>query len=457
MNKLSVCMIVKNEAILLARCLDSLRDAADEIVVVDTGSADDTAGIAKKKGCRVIGWEWRDDFAMARNISIRAASGEWILWLDADDIIPPLSISLLKEMKLEAPDKVFGMIVRNQKPNNTGSEFVQARMFPNRPEIFFEGRIHEQMMPSALRLGLRMVEKPVIIEHHGYADPVQMRNKARRNVALLLHEIDPARPEQVTLIEIADSYTILEQWDQAQMWYERLLGLASRSDVLASQAHVGLGTIFNKRDEYALAENHFGAACRLCPDRVDAFYGLAVAQEMGGSVDAAIATLQKILTITPRIIQVGVDHRQTIIKTNLRLGRLYWENNRHEALEHLVRQALKGYADRPEIRNMTGTAYIHMGRLMEALHAFEQSLGIVVEGNLDAYIGLCVIYAKANRSERCDTTLAGIRGLYSGMPRYWAGVKLLASPGLSLPSRPADITVDALEKELAYLRRTYGL
>jgi glycosyltransferase involved in cell wall biosynthesis len=456
MNKLSVCMIVKNEAALLARCLDSARDAADEIVVVDTGSTDETVAIAKVRGCRVIEWEWRDDFAMARNVSIQAATGDWILWLDADDVVPPESIPLLNVLKQEAPEKVFGLVVRNQKPNNTGSEFVQARMFPNRPEIRFEGRIHEQMMPSALRLGLAMIEKPVVIEHHGYADPAEMRKKARRNIDLLIKEADLAKPEQVTVIEIADSYTILEEWDKAQLWYERLLAIASRSDVLTSQAHVGLGNIFNKREEYAQAENHFSAACRLCPDRVDAHYGLAVAQEMGGSTASAIATLEKLLLVPLRAIQVGVDYRQTMIKTYLRLGRLYLECDRRDSLEQLVRQALKTHADRPEIRNMTGTAYVRLGRLMEALHAFEKSLEIAIEGNLDAYIGLCIIYTKAGRRERSDSTLAQIHDLFAGSPRYWACVRLLEAEKL-VPTRPDDVAGQTVEKELAFLRRVYDL
>ena len=99
-NTLSVCIIVKNEAALLGRCLNSIKSAADEIVVVDTGSTDNTVEIAESMGAKVVCTQWRDDFAWARNISIEHATGSWILWLDADDVVPPESLPVFSTLKL---------------------------------------------------------------------------------------------------------------------------------------------------------------------------------------------------------------------------------------------------------------------------------------------------------------------------------------------------------------------
>ena len=80
----SACMIVKNEADNLDRCLRSLKGAVDDIIVVDTGSTDETVSIAKRHHAQVLTFTWCDDFAAARNESIRHATSDWVLWLDAD-------------------------------------------------------------------------------------------------------------------------------------------------------------------------------------------------------------------------------------------------------------------------------------------------------------------------------------------------------------------------------------
>ena len=87
--KLSLCMIVRDEEKVLARCLDSVKDAVDEIVIVDTGSSDNTAALAKRYTRAVFPLAWTDDFSAARNFSFEKATGDYLMWLDADDAIAP--------------------------------------------------------------------------------------------------------------------------------------------------------------------------------------------------------------------------------------------------------------------------------------------------------------------------------------------------------------------------------
>ena len=91
-------MIVRDEASLLSECLASIQNVAQQIVVVDTGSNDDTVAIAKSFGAEVHHFEWIDDFAAARNESLRFATGDWILWLDADERLMPESLPHLKRL-----------------------------------------------------------------------------------------------------------------------------------------------------------------------------------------------------------------------------------------------------------------------------------------------------------------------------------------------------------------------
>ena len=87
MYSVSLCMIVKNEEAVIGRCLESVQGMVDEIIIVDTGSEDRTKEIVERYTDKIYDFSWRDDFAAARNYSFSLASGDFILWLDADDVI----------------------------------------------------------------------------------------------------------------------------------------------------------------------------------------------------------------------------------------------------------------------------------------------------------------------------------------------------------------------------------
>jgi glycosyltransferase involved in cell wall biosynthesis len=110
MPALSLCMIVRDEAEVLARCLDSVADLADEIVIVDTGSLDDTISIALRYDAKVLRYAWHDDFAAARNYSFKHATSPYILWLDADDVLPPEDREKLREWKPRLDKDVYYLL-----------------------------------------------------------------------------------------------------------------------------------------------------------------------------------------------------------------------------------------------------------------------------------------------------------------------------------------------------------
>jgi tetratricopeptide (TPR) repeat protein len=453
---LSVCMIVKNEADFLSRCLESVRNVADEIVVVDTGSQDRTVEVARSFKAKIVTIEWRNDFAWARNISLDHASCSWILWLDADDVIPPESLPILAQLKKERPDRVLGLIVRNERPNNTGTEFVQARMFPNRPEIRFERRVHEQMMPSAFRLGLTMEKRDAVIEHHGYADPDTLKRKAKRNIGLMLEEYDPRQPDPVTAVEIADSYQLIDSFEEAEKCYRTVLsvpGIADASPAIASQAHTGLGNLYNKQERYEQATEHLEKAIALAPWRTDALYAMAVSYDMAGEPDKAIDFLRRIKASNPSPGQVGVDFRAAAIKATLRLLRILVEQKCLDEARSEAQQAVAIYPDRPEVFLMSGKVLLAGNDLMQALKLFERSISLA--GNhphIDSYIGLCLIYKKANRMETTLQSITSIEPLFGTLVRYWAFRKNGIADGAAIP---AQFDEQELEKEWGLIQRDF--
>jgi tetratricopeptide (TPR) repeat protein len=201
--KVSLCMIVRNEEAYLDGCLASVSGIADETIVVDTGSTDATRTIALSHGAQVYDFEWCDDFAAARNESIRRASGDWILWMDADDRLVQESGQTLRELLCSLGDEKVGYLMRVECPGPDGGPMhcaVHARLFPNHARVRWQYPVHEQIVPSLLAIGAELQTTDVRIRHVGYA-PWRMPAKLQRNLAIVEKAL-VARPLDGYLLSI---------------------------------------------------------------------------------------------------------------------------------------------------------------------------------------------------------------------------------------------------------------
>jgi tetratricopeptide (TPR) repeat protein len=188
--RLSLCMIVRDEQQMLSRCLSAVADAVDEIVVVDTGSSDASIETARSFGARVIEHEWTGSFAAARNVSFDAASGDWVMYLDADELLVREDVMLLRSLTGRTWREAFYLYeIHYTGDEEDGTAVTQnaLRVFRNRPEYRFEGRLHEQVaqcLPGYLPE--RIEATNVRVEHFGYISVVRdTREKSRRNIELL--------------------------------------------------------------------------------------------------------------------------------------------------------------------------------------------------------------------------------------------------------------------------------
>lgn len=187
--RLTVCVIARNEERFLARCLESVRGVADQVVVLDTGSTDRTAEIAREHGAEVHSFDWCDDFSAARNACLEHARGEWVLGLDADEELPASSHALLREALRVAGVMAWRLPLQDAGKEKEGCHYV-PRLFRNAPGIVYAGRIHEHPFASVQKLqlewGLDNRLGKALIRHHGYADQVvKDRSKVQRNLRLL--------------------------------------------------------------------------------------------------------------------------------------------------------------------------------------------------------------------------------------------------------------------------------
>jgi tetratricopeptide (TPR) repeat protein len=188
---------------------------------------------------------------------------------------------------------------------------------------------------------------------------------------------------------------------------------------------------------------------------------MAVACDMLGRKTEAAEILKKVLTMKPAIVQVGVDFRLTEIKSYLRLSRILYDLGYFKELSALCKQALEKWHTRPEIQNMAGAVFLLMNQLLDSLHCFEKSLNITVEGNIDAYIGLCIIYLKAGKKEITEQTLTQIQPNFYTSPRYWAFYVLSEMDSyenvIFKNSMDHGSKKEAIDEEIRYLNQIYNL
>lgn len=193
--RISACLIVKNEQPFLDGCLLSLRGLVDEVVVVDTGSTDRTMDIVRAHGARLIEWAWRDDFAAARNVGLDAATGDWILYIDADERLTAPSYAQMRE-GLDPADVFAARVLFRPRSNATLCR--EYRLFRNDPRLRFKGSMHETIRPDLDRLrqdiGARVIDTAAMLTHLGYDG--DMSDKYRRNLPLLRAALE-ANPDRL--------------------------------------------------------------------------------------------------------------------------------------------------------------------------------------------------------------------------------------------------------------------
>ena len=190
---LSLCMIVKDEEEMLPQCLAAVRDAVDEMIVVDTGSTDRTVEIAEEYGAKVLHHEWNGSFSDARNVSFEAATSDWIMYLDADEVLIEDDVERLRALTGKTWREAFYLIETNftgSVEDGTSVNHNALRVFRNRPNYRFNGRIHEQIaqnLPGWLPERTEITD--VRVEHYGYLGVVRdAKEKSRRNLDLLLKQ-----------------------------------------------------------------------------------------------------------------------------------------------------------------------------------------------------------------------------------------------------------------------------
>ncbi|PWI57858.1 glycosyltransferase family 2 protein [Sulfoacidibacillus thermotolerans] len=231
----TVCIITRDEAAFLPDCLKSILQLTNDVVLIDTGSMDETLAIARDYGCKVFEVPWQDDFSAARNYALEKASGEWILTIDADERIHMLMSqtefnSFLSTTEAKAFKVPVASYIGSTPRNETTFLDERIILFRNDPEVRFQHRVHEDLSESLYRRYGRDVKidcLPMRIEHLGYLDAVvENRQKHQRNLRLLELEIKENGESPWINYCLGVEWSSCKQWEKALQPLKRVVDQA---------------------------------------------------------------------------------------------------------------------------------------------------------------------------------------------------------------------------------------
>ncbi|WP_083656042.1 glycosyltransferase family 2 protein [Paenibacillus sp. FSL H7-0326] len=252
-STLALVMIVKDEASVLERCLESVLNLVDEIVIVDTGSTDNTKDIARNFNARIFDYVWEQDFSSARNYALSQVKSNWCIVLDADEMISNDCMQSIRSF-INSHEAIGKVKIINKFLGSDGLNYEQiyiSRLFPS--HCRYTGKIHEQIDSDLPR---KIID--IEIQHDGYLE----KKKSSRNIPILKKVIEENPQDPYYYYQIAKEYRGLDEHLESNKYLEHAYSLMNLREPYAPRIiidylysminsnllHKGLDVIEDNRD-----------------------------------------------------------------------------------------------------------------------------------------------------------------------------------------------------------------
>ena len=387
---ISLCMIARDEEKFIKKCLKSVKPLVDEIIIVDTGSKDNTIETAKSFGAKVIEHKWDDNFSRARNIGLKYATKDWILVLDADETISNRDLKKIKELLEQDKYDAFYLIQRNyfregvltvtdvssrldDYPESKGyigwSPGEITRLFRNHKGYFFNGIIHESVNDSIRDKGGKIKNTAIPIHHFRGEKDVGFKLKktqkyhdmCKKQIALTPNDPKPHK-------ELGLMYKAEKAYDKAIIQFEKAMKLIEGSKtfddrLMYTSVLLNLGEAYIRNQRYEDAILYLNKVLRMFPESPVVYSLLGKAYHMLDKVQEAIEFYQKAAKLKPDA--EGVHHN---------LVDLYLKTGQFENAINQLKIAVRYSPNSAIIYRNFGVVYLRMGKYASSYDCFKKSI-----------------------------------------------------------------------------------
>jgi glycosyltransferase involved in cell wall biosynthesis len=370
--KLSLCMIVKNEEANLPRCLASVREAVDELVIMDTGSTDRTPEIAQEFGAKVHHFKWPNNFSIARNQSLKYVQGDWVLVLDADEVLVPEVVPLLRQLIQKEEYLVFNLVCQELGAAQSPYSLV-SRLFRRHPGIYFSRPYHAMIDESVDKL---LIQEPhwqigslqdVAIRHDGYrASVIAERDKFATAKAAMESFLTTHPDEPYACSKLGALYLEQGEPDRGRALLE--LGLQSNqaNPAILYELHYHLGLAYTRLKNPRKAEFHYQEAIEqpILPIlQIGAYNNLGNLLRERKDFPSAILAYQTAVEIDPTFA-MGYCHLGMVLKAS---------NRWMEAIA-AYRRAINLNPQYAEAYQNIGVVFLKVGEIADCKAAFQRAI-----------------------------------------------------------------------------------
>lgn len=382
--KISLCMIVRDEEAQLPQCLKSVQGIVDEMVIVDTGSGDRTIEVAKRFGARVYSFDWCDDFAAARNESLKHATGDWIWVLDADEVFVPEIFPLLKQV-MERENTLAITLLRQEVGNHPDS--LISRVFRNRSDIQFQRPYHELVDDCVADILQRephwqVIELPgVAMRHSGYGAAAIAQRQKRDRARSIMERYLSQHPEDAYICnKLGALYIDSGEVAKGVELLQSGLRNAQREPLVLYELHYHLGGAYTQIQQLSQAKHHYQQAVEQPISthlKLGAYHNWGNLLLEAGDLSGAKARFQQAVEISPKVAVAQVNLGLALKA----LGDLEGAIARYQ-------QAIQLQPDYAEAYQNLGVVLLKVGRVAESVEAFQRAIALHEQQGSDEAIRL---------------------------------------------------------------------